>query len=140
MPHKNLEVKKEYHKRYGKEYRQSGKTNKENIKLYTRAWRKNNPEKKYLSGIKSRAKRSGMEFNLSEQDIIFPKICPILHIPLEITEGRQTDRTPAADRVNNARGYTKDNVRFISHKANRMKSDMTIEQVERLLAYMKGEL
>lgn len=35
-------------------------------------------------------------------------------------------------------GYTKDNTRVISWKANQYKGNMTVEEVESLLKYMKG--
>lgn len=35
---------------------------------------------------------------------------------------------------------TKDNVRIISHKANRIKGDANIQIIENLLKYMKGEI
>lgn len=99
-----------------------------------------NPEWRYFRNVKSRAKRLGLEFNLDIEDIIFPDVCPILGIPIFLTEGKVNKNSPSIDRIDNGKGYTKDNVRVISYRANILKSDMTLEQVGNLLAYMKHEL
>jgi hypothetical protein len=93
------------------------------------------------SSAKYRAKRDGCEFNLDRSDIIVPPVCPIFRIPLIFSSGRgPTINSPTLDRVNPNKGYTKGNVRVISHKANAKKQNNTIEDLELLLQYMKGEL
>lgn len=142
MSFKSKEREKEYNKKWfqlNKE-RLNANGRRERCAIGSRKWRKNNPEKKYLSAIKSRSKRKGYEFNLTIEDIKIPDTCPILQIPIFITEGPQCDNTPAVDRIDNTRGYVKGNVRVISHKANRIKSDFSLEQAERLVAYMRGEI
>ena len=44
------------------------------------------------------------------------------------------------DRVNPLKGYVKGNTRMISQKANLMKQDNTIETLERLIQYTRGEI
>lgn len=90
-----------------------------------------------LSAAKSRAKREGKEFNLDASDIIIPDLCPILLIPLRFTGGRQDSGTPALDRRDNKKGYIKGNVFVISHKANRLKADLSSEDICRLWNYVK---
>lgn len=81
--------------------------------------------------------RKGLEFNIEISDIVIPNICPILRIKL----GRFDRKTaPSLDRIDNTRGYIKGNVRVISNRANVMKGDMSLEDIERLSAYAKGEL
>ena len=48
-----------------------------------------------------------------------------------------TENSPSVDRVVPSLGYVKGNVHVISHRANSMKSDATIENVRALLAYME---
>jgi hypothetical protein len=61
-------------------------------------------------------------------------------IPLFFSEGKRGPNSFSIDRVDNSRGYTKDNTRVISFLANGRKGDLTVEQVRNLLAYMEGRL
>ena len=56
----------------------------------------------------------------------------MLGISLEQGNGRVHDASPALDRLDNAKGYVKGNVVVISYKANRMKSNATIDEIVRL--------
>lgn len=75
-----------------------------------------------------RAKNSGIEFNITKQDIIIPTNCPILGIPLKVHKGSPggTKNSPSLDSIDSTIGYTKDNIWVISHLANQMKSHATI--------------
>lgn len=103
-------------------------------------YRKRNPEKVMFHTAQSRAKKKGQEFAISVQDIVIPEKCPILQIPLFHGDGKIIDNSPSLDRIDNSIGYVPGNVRVISKKANTYKGDMTLDQVERLAAYMKGKL
>lgn len=85
------------------------------------------PEAKMLQRAKGRAKLKGLEFDLTVKDIIIPKHCPILGIELVCKSGTSGGQknSPALDRKDSIRGYTKDNVQVISHLANMMKSYAT---------------
>ena len=100
-----------------------------------RQWRNKEPLRAIFAGAKSRAKRLGQEFNIQLADLQMPECCPILGIPLYRTEGRATDNSPSLDRVDNSKGYIKGNVRVISNKANKHKSDLSLEDVQRLFEY-----
>lgn len=100
---------------------------------YTKTWLKRS-----LKSAKHRAKVKGLEFDLREEDIIVPEYCPILKIKLQ-TDKALRGFSPSIDRIDNSKGYTKDNVAVISMKANRHKSDLTLAEAERLLKYMKKE-
>lgn len=100
----------------------------------------NTPEYRMLSGAKSRAKRKGIEFAIELDDIVIPASCPVLGIPLKIsTSGSADENSPSLDRLDNTKGYVKGNVAVISYRANRIKVDATVEEVEKVLHYMKGE-
>jgi hypothetical protein len=110
------------------------------MKEYTRLVRKENPKHLMYLRVKAHAKQDGREFNLDEDDITIPEICPILEIPLKYSTKGITHNSPSLDRVDNTKGYVKGNVRVISYKANSVKSNINLKDAERLVAYMKGEL
>lgn len=82
---------------------------------------------------RTRARNSGLPFNISIDDVVIPKRCPILNVALGKVGG---PHAPALDRINNKRGYVKGNVAVISKLANSMKGCMTVKDVQRLLSYM----
>lgn len=90
-------------------------------------------------GAKSRARKFGIEFSLCREDIIIPEKCPILGIKFKRGTGGFCPESPSIDRINPSAGYTKSNIKIISWRANRLKSDASIEEVEAILAYMKQE-
>jgi len=100
---------------------------------------KNNPEKIMYWTTKGRAKKFGIPFDIEITDIVIPDKCPILGIPLISGRGggAVTNNSPSLDKIIPNRGYVKGNVKVISMKANAMKSNATIEEMERILAYMK---
>lgn len=90
----------------------------------------NNPEKTIFLRAKTRAKRKGIEFNIEIPDIKIPKICPILG--LEIKPFSSSDNSPSLDRINPNLGYIKGNIQVISQRANLIKSNATIKEIELL--------
>lgn len=121
-----------------------GVSHKENPKEYRRqeslARRRNDPIGYLLRQVKYRAKKLGKEFDLTIEDLEIPETCPVFGIPLFLVSGRRGPNSYSIDRIDNSKGYVKGNVRVISFLANSRKGDMTIEQVENLLKYMKGEI
>jgi hypothetical protein len=107
----------------------------------TRDWHRNNPARSYLLAARKRAKSQGVPFNLEEEDIVFPKTCPVLGIPiiLKSTTGprKRTDNTPSLDRIEPHLGYIKGNVEVISWRANRLKNDATLSELQKIVEYMQ---
>lgn len=89
-----------------------------------REWRQADPRRNLLSGARQRAKARGLEFDLVLDDVVIPAYCPILGIPISYGDGTPHAGSPSLDRFNPDRGYTKDNVRVISHKANACKNSL----------------
>jgi len=79
-----------------------------------------------------RALKGGLDFTITEKDIVIPEICPLLGIPLAPCRGKHGDGSPSLDRIDSDRGYTPDNVWVISHRANRIKYDATLEELTML--------
>lgn len=99
------------------------------------------PEFRMWNGAKSRAKSKGLDFNLVIDDIVIPELCPVLGVPLKVsTTGKADEYSPSLDRFDNNKGYVVGNIAVISYRANRIKVDATIEEVEKVLLYMKGEI
>lgn len=99
--------------------------------------RRNNIAKYMLYDAKKRAKLKGLEYDLKEEDIIIPLFCPVLGIPLFKGEGKRSANSPSLDRFNNLKGYTKENIRVISLRANSLKNDATLEELKLIVAYME---
>lgn len=98
---------------------------------------KNNPLKNMYSDAKRRAKRKGIEFSIKPEDLVLPKVCPILQIPLFVSGAKCTNNSPSIDRIDNNKGYIKGNVVIVSFKANTIKSNSTIEELEKVLKFYK---
>ena len=96
-----------------------------------------NPKKEMFYGAKTRAKGSGLDFNITIDDIVIPDICPIFNIPLFRGKGSSSGNSPSLDRRDNSKGYVKGNICVISNRANSLKRDTTIEDLEKIIKYMK---
>lgn len=95
--------------------------------------------KRMLSSAKQRAKDKGLLFNIHYEDVQIPNLCPVLKIPLmPSTDGNLNDNSPSLDRLIPYLGYTKGNVKVISMKANRIKTDATSNEIEAVLEYVKS--
>lgn len=79
---------------------------------------------------KKRATEKDLEFNIEESDIIIPKICPLLEVPLVFGTKDNYDYSPSLDRIDNTKGYIKGNIQVISKKANTMKNSATLQELE----------
>ena len=101
---------------------------------YRKKWREKNRERIMWLAAKHRAKRSGLEFSIEISDIAIPKMCPVFGTKLIWAEGRDT--CPSLDRKNNSVGYTKENIRVISNRANQIKNCATVEEIKAVLEYM----
>lgn len=94
-----------------------------------------------LVNIRERAKRRGYESDLEIQDL--PNLtdsCPVLGIKYSKGSLKNKDFVPSVDRKNSNLPYLKkykDNLVFISHRANRIKSDATEEELQKILQYVQ---
>lgn len=89
------------------------------------------------SNIKSRCKRLGREFSIEIEDIIIPEKCPVFGFELK-RENRETWMcAPSVDRIDSSKGYIKGNVTVVSRRANILKRDATLGELEQLFNYYK---
>jgi hypothetical protein len=56
-----------------------------------------------------------------------------LGLKLEQGNGKSTASSPSLDRIDSSKGYVKGNVRVISHRANLLKNNATVEELKLLL-------
>lgn len=95
-----------------------------------------------LVNIRERSRRHGYESDLSVGDLpVLTNVCPVLGIRYQKGTLKNKDASPSVDRKNPNLPYLKkyaDNLVFISHKANRLKSNATIEDLEKIINYIRG--
>lgn len=104
---------------------------------YQLNWRKQDPRRNLLWHARARARRDGILCTLCLADIVIPKECPVLHIPLICGRATPADDSPSIDRINNFLGYIVGNIQVISVKANRIKNDASLEELEQVVQYMR---
>jgi hypothetical protein len=104
------------------------KNKKEQLIHSYRVSKETNRERYILTSTKARAKKLGIPFNLELEDIIIPIYCPLLGIRLKHYIGRENS-SPSIDKIDPSLGYVKGNVWIISFKANRCKSNLTVEEL-----------
>lgn len=111
--------------------------NKVAIRAYSRAHGKaqhlKDPRPRMLSHAKMRAKKYGRECTITVADIVVPKVCPLLGVPIYVGTKCLKFNSPTIDRKDSSKGYTPGNVWVVSWRANRVKSDATLEEMKLLV-------
>jgi hypothetical protein len=85
--------------------------------------------------------KKGREFTLTAEALDWPDNCPVLGIPLNYRvkgQGKRAENSPSFDRLDSNKGYTPDNVRVISWRANRIKNDGTLEEHRKIVQYLES--
>ena len=156
--HKNAIVRKsraankERSKEWARKYRDN---NRDAVNATSRAWYNAKPDgerqeyanAKYYKNIlrsminnaKARAKKQNIPFNITIDDITVPEVCPVLEIPIlwAVGQGRMSDNSPSLDKIVPELGYVPGNVCVISWRANRLKSDATLAELESVCDYVR---
>jgi hypothetical protein len=119
------------------------RANKERYAELQRQRRARLPEEHLVLCARYRAKRDGLPCNITVENIVWPTHCPVLGVELDYSRtepGERTIRTnsPTLDRRTNELGYVVGNVFVISHRANRIKSDATVEELFKVATYASG--
>lgn len=94
--------------------------------------------KKLHHGARCRAKERGLEFAITPDDITVPDNCPVLGVPLRRGKGCLQSNSPSLDRIDPTKGYAPGNIQVISHRANTLKNNATLEEIEALYLHMKS--
>lgn len=114
--------------------------NRESFKKSHKKWVEDNRDKQLLTNVKCRARKRGIVFDLEHNDIYIPSLCPALGIPLYFSKVGRSDHTPSIDRIDNCKGYTKENIQIISDKANRMKNNASKEELHKFADWIKSNV
>lgn len=92
----------------------------------------------WLGQARRRARDKNLPFDLKPSDISVPSHCPVLGIPLFTGKGGgYNPNSPSLDRINSKRGYTRDNVCIISMRANVLKGDATLDELQKIMIYIE---
>lgn len=93
-----------------------------------------------LSSTKSVCEKERVPYDITPEDLApYPLTCPVLGITINWTnEGKGSPNdSPSIDRMIPELGYVKGNVRVISQKANRLKSNASLSELEAIVDYMR---
>jgi hypothetical protein len=90
---------------------------------------------RYFDSARTRAKAKGLPFNITLEYLrsIATDVCPIFHTNFSwgragLGKGKFKDNSPQLDRIIPELGYVIGNVAFISHRANRIKDNGTMQE------------
>lgn len=119
---RNHEHSQEYMRKYNREY---VRKNKRQIMLKTAKWR---------------AEKAGVPCTITIEDIVIPELCPVLGIPLQIGTRGFTNNSPTLDRIRPELGYVPGNVAVISLRANRIKNDAGLVELEAVANWLREQL
>lgn len=122
------------------DYKANPDKHREKSKRHGAAWRRANPVGAMLIRAKARAKDSGLLFSITAADVQLPEFCPVFGVRLVWCSPIPCDPCSAElDRIDNSLGYVPGNVIVVSRRANQLKSDATIAELE-VLAHFYSAL
>jgi len=145
----NKPYQQSYNKRYYLKHRQEflnrakvrqeekGAEIKQYLKKYVRRDDEFSIKKQMIRAARMRAKKQSVPFDLSPDDFTIPDVCPVLGIKIQKQKGRFTANSPSLDKFIPVLGYIKTNVNVISHRANMLKWDASVKEIEALACYMR---
>ena len=104
-----------------------------------------NPIPQILGGAKRRAKQKNIPFAIDAEYLksIYPKnnMCPVLNISFQVgyksENKKNADYAPSLDRIIPEKGYVKGNLIIVCNIVNRVKTDSSIEIIEKVLNFYK---
>lgn len=97
-----------------------------------------NPYKERFDKKRRHAKHSGVEFTLNFSDVFWPSHCPVLGVELDYAYGTGlTPNSPSFDRIDPTKGYVPGNVIIVSNKANVIKSNANVDELERVSSFYR---
>lgn len=136
----------EHRREYQREWRRKRMSeDREAHLLRCRMWHnKDIPAKinSLLASARKRARKKGLDFCITADDLEVPTHCPILDIELIYlwNTRKNKDFSPSIDRIDSSKGYVPGNVWIISDRANKIKNDSTPEELGKIYRAVKRKL
>jgi hypothetical protein len=106
--------------------------------------RNEKPWKRLIVLARHRCKKSGMEFNITEEYIesIWTDRCPVFGVPYCNSLREDPDYNmhwlPTIDRIDSSKGYVIGNVMIMSFRANSLKKDATVDELQKLVNFLES--
>lgn len=90
---------------------------------------------------RNRALKKNLPFSIKVEDVVVPEVCPLLGIPLKFYKGNgPSDNSPALDQIIPSAGYTPENSWVVSHRANTMKSNGSLEELKLIVRNLEKKI
>lgn len=136
----------EVHRRAQRAYARTSKGAAKKLEN-TRSYHEGDPRPLMLRRARRRAEEKGYPFSITEEDVIVPETCPVFGTPLKAARGEfhknrfgGKANSPSIDKIIPSLGYVPGNVRVISWRANRLKNDASLEELEALVRWLRSLL
>lgn len=94
-----------------------------------------------LRSCRARALEKNLQFNLTTDylESIWTGVCPAFGVSLSIDAKRGEPGHAQLDRVDPGKGYVAGNVEWLSERANRIKDNATVDDLERILGWLRSK-
>ena len=105
-----------------------------------REYKAKNRERSLYLQARKRSEKFSLPFSIAMEDIEIPDVCPLLGIPINKKPSKlnNRDNSPSLDRIIPSMGYVPGNIMVISYRANRIKNDASLEELERIAASLRA--
>ena len=102
-------------------------------------YRYNNLEKIMFRSARNNAKLKNLACTITAADIIIPEFCPLLGLRLDRNRiGPRENNSPSLDRFDSTLGYVPGNIWVISWRANQLKSNATLAELQLLVSSLSN--
>lgn len=111
------------------------------MKHYRKSLKETNYFKYFVMNKEKAMLRAGIPWDLDEDYLreLFTGVCPVFGCAIHVG-GIKEDCKAELDRLVPSKGYVKGNVRWISSRANHLKSDVSIDELKKILKYMEEQI
>ena len=105
-----------------------------------REWRKRNPFRFKCTSKKLDCAKRDIVFDLTPEylESIWTGKCAVLDVDMDILTHKNDLYAPQLDRIDPNSGYVEGNVAWLSRRANNIKGNAAVEELEAVLKWMKS--